>query len=165
MKKIARSLRQHRELILNYFQAGRLTSSGVVEGLYTRTNHVAVPRIILYSKRAPDKTGLRQGGRFRSCLQIMRIGVVLDHLHPPCPATVTSNCHSRSTLPACSAMIASVNPAVNQPKWDPTRSCMHGGVSLIPRQQSPKECARRPRCRHKSTFITRFTGCVLSKEH
>src|SRR5262249_40646828 len=33
MKKIARSLRQHRELILNYFQAGRLISSGVVEGL------------------------------------------------------------------------------------------------------------------------------------
>ena len=28
MKKIARSLRQHRELILNYFQAGRLISSG-----------------------------------------------------------------------------------------------------------------------------------------
>ena len=33
MKKIARSLRHHRELILNYFQAGRLSSSGVVEGL------------------------------------------------------------------------------------------------------------------------------------
>src|SRR5262245_24501126 len=32
-KKIARSLRQHRELILNYFRAGRLISSGVVEGL------------------------------------------------------------------------------------------------------------------------------------
>jgi len=33
MKKIARSLRQHRELILNYFRAGKLISSGVVEGL------------------------------------------------------------------------------------------------------------------------------------
>jgi transposase len=33
MKKIARSLRQHRELILNYFQAQKLISSGVVEGL------------------------------------------------------------------------------------------------------------------------------------
>jgi hypothetical protein len=32
MKKIARSLRQHRELILNYFRAGKLISSGVVEG-------------------------------------------------------------------------------------------------------------------------------------
>ena len=32
-KKIARSLRQHRELILNYFRAQKLISSGVVEGL------------------------------------------------------------------------------------------------------------------------------------
>ena len=33
MKKIARSLRQHRELILKYFRAQKLISSGVVEGL------------------------------------------------------------------------------------------------------------------------------------
>jgi transposase len=33
MKKIARSLRDHRELILNYFRAQKLLSSGVVEGL------------------------------------------------------------------------------------------------------------------------------------
>ncbi len=33
MKKIARSVRQHRELILNYFRAQKLLSSGVVEGL------------------------------------------------------------------------------------------------------------------------------------
>ncbi len=33
VKKIARSLRQHRELILNYFRAQKLLSSGVVEGL------------------------------------------------------------------------------------------------------------------------------------
>lgn len=33
MKKIARSLRQYRELILNYFRAQKLLSSGVVEGL------------------------------------------------------------------------------------------------------------------------------------
>ena len=33
MKKIARSLRQHRELILNYFRAKKVLSSGVVEGL------------------------------------------------------------------------------------------------------------------------------------
>ncbi len=32
MKKIARSLRDHRELILNYFRAQKLLSSGVVEG-------------------------------------------------------------------------------------------------------------------------------------
>ncbi len=33
MKKIARSLRQHWELILNYFRAQKLISSGVVEAL------------------------------------------------------------------------------------------------------------------------------------
>ena len=33
MKKIARTLRQHRALILNYFRAQKLFSSGVVEGL------------------------------------------------------------------------------------------------------------------------------------
>ena len=33
MKNIARSLRQHRELILNYFRAQKLLPSGVVEGL------------------------------------------------------------------------------------------------------------------------------------
>ena len=33
MKKIARSLRQHRQLILNYFWAQKQLSSGVVEGL------------------------------------------------------------------------------------------------------------------------------------
>ena len=33
MKQIARSIRQHRELILNYFRAQKLFSSGVVEGL------------------------------------------------------------------------------------------------------------------------------------
>jgi transposase len=33
MKRIARSLRVHRELILNYFRAQKLLSSGVVEGL------------------------------------------------------------------------------------------------------------------------------------
>jgi transposase len=32
MKKIARSLRQHRELILNYFLAQKMLSSAVVEG-------------------------------------------------------------------------------------------------------------------------------------
>jgi transposase len=33
MKKIARSMRQHRKLILNYFRAQKLFSSGIVEGL------------------------------------------------------------------------------------------------------------------------------------
>ena len=41
----------------------------------------------------PDKTGLPEGGRpFSEFLQIMRTGVDLDHLHPPCLATVTTNC-------------------------------------------------------------------------
>jgi transposase len=33
MKKVARALRRHRELLLNYFKARRLFSSGIVEGL------------------------------------------------------------------------------------------------------------------------------------
>jgi transposase len=33
MKKVARSLRQHEELILNWFRARGTISSGVVEGL------------------------------------------------------------------------------------------------------------------------------------
>ena len=41
----------------------------------------------------PDKTGLPEGGRsFPEFLQIMRTGVDLDHLHPPCSSTVTTNC-------------------------------------------------------------------------
>jgi transposase len=37
MKKIGRSLRQHRELILNYFPCSKLISSGDVEGLNNKT--------------------------------------------------------------------------------------------------------------------------------
>jgi transposase len=33
MKKIARSLRKHRDLILNYFRAQKEFSNGVIEGL------------------------------------------------------------------------------------------------------------------------------------
>lgn len=41
----------------------------------------------------PDRTGLPEGGRsFPEFLQILRSGVDLDHLHPPCSATVTANC-------------------------------------------------------------------------
>ncbi|HEV2348998.1 MAG TPA: transposase [Terriglobia bacterium] len=36
MQKVARSLGQHRELILNYFRAQKLISSGVAEGLNNR---------------------------------------------------------------------------------------------------------------------------------
>src|ERR1700752_430732 len=40
MKKIARSLRRHRELILNYFRAQKLLSSGVVEGLNNKAKAI-----------------------------------------------------------------------------------------------------------------------------
>jgi hypothetical protein len=41
----------------------------------------------------PDKTGLPAGGRrFSEFLQILRTGVDLDHLHPMCSSTVTTNC-------------------------------------------------------------------------
>ncbi len=43
MKNIARSLRQHRELILNYFRAQKLLSSGVVEGLNKTSAFVIGP--------------------------------------------------------------------------------------------------------------------------
>jgi len=41
----------------------------------------------------PDKTGHPEGGRpFPEFLEIIRTGVDLDHLHPPCSATLTDNC-------------------------------------------------------------------------
>lgn len=41
----------------------------------------------------PDKTGLPEGGRpFSEFLQILRTGVDLDHLHPPCSGNETANC-------------------------------------------------------------------------
>jgi hypothetical protein len=41
----------------------------------------------------PDRTGLPEGGRpFDQFLQIIRTGADLDHLHPPCSSTVTTNC-------------------------------------------------------------------------
>jgi hypothetical protein len=41
----------------------------------------------------PDKTGLPVGGRpFDQFEQILRTGVDLDHVHPPCSAGQTTNC-------------------------------------------------------------------------
>jgi len=51
IKNIARSLRQHRELILNYFRAQKLLSSGVVEGLNNKAKVTMRP-----SKIAHDHT-------------------------------------------------------------------------------------------------------------
>jgi hypothetical protein len=47
MKKIARSLRKHRELILNYFRAQKEFSSGVIEGSeqQSQSHHEEVLRI------------------------------------------------------------------------------------------------------------------------
>ena len=41
----------------------------------------------------PDKTGKPEGGRsFAEFREIIRTGVDLDHLHPPCSATTTTGC-------------------------------------------------------------------------
>ena len=41
----------------------------------------------------PDKTGLPAGGRsFDQFEQILRTGVDLDHMHPPCVEGQTTNC-------------------------------------------------------------------------
>jgi hypothetical protein len=41
----------------------------------------------------PDKTGKPEGGRsFAEFREIMRTGVDLDHVHPPCSATITTGC-------------------------------------------------------------------------
>jgi hypothetical protein len=41
----------------------------------------------------PDKTGLPEGGRsFDQFEQILRTGLDLDHVHPPCGAGQTTNC-------------------------------------------------------------------------
>jgi transposase len=54
MKKIARSMRDHRELILNYFRAQKLLSSGVVEGL----NNKAKVTMSTPSPNCPSITGV-----------------------------------------------------------------------------------------------------------
>ena len=38
MKEVARMLRRHRDLILNYCKAKKLFSSGIVEGLNNKAN-------------------------------------------------------------------------------------------------------------------------------
>ena len=55
MKKIARSLREHRELILNYFRAQKLISRGVVEGLNNKAK--VTMRILRISHLPSARTG------------------------------------------------------------------------------------------------------------
>jgi hypothetical protein len=48
---------------------------------------------IISRNLTPDKTGRPEGGRtFAEFRQIIRTGVDLDHVHPSCSATVTTNC-------------------------------------------------------------------------
>lgn len=48
---------------------------------------------IISRNLTPDKTGLPAGGQTLSgFIQIMRTGVDMDHAHPSCSATLTSNC-------------------------------------------------------------------------
>lgn len=48
---------------------------------------------IISRNLTPDKTGRPEGGRtFNEFLDIIRHGKDLDHLHPNCSATVTTNC-------------------------------------------------------------------------
>jgi len=51
---------------------------------------------IISRNLTPDKTGRAEGGHtFEEFQQIMRTGVVMDHAHRPCSATVTTNCLPR----------------------------------------------------------------------
>ncbi len=48
---------------------------------------------IISRNLTPDKTGRPEGGHtFAEFRKIMRTGVDMDHVHPPCSATVTTNC-------------------------------------------------------------------------
>jgi hypothetical protein len=48
---------------------------------------------IISRNLTPDKTGRPEGGNtFEQFVQIMRHGTDLDHLHPTCSPTVTTNC-------------------------------------------------------------------------
>jgi len=45
------------------------------------------------TREGDEQTGMPKGGRtFKEFLRIMRTGVDLDHLHPNCSATITTNC-------------------------------------------------------------------------
>jgi hypothetical protein len=50
---------------------------------------------IISRNLTPDKTGLPEGGNtLTDFIQIMRTGVDLDHAHPSCSTTITTNCLS-----------------------------------------------------------------------
>jgi hypothetical protein len=50
---------------------------------------------IISRNLTPDKTGLPEGGNtLTDFMQIIRTGIDLDHRHPSCSATITTNCLS-----------------------------------------------------------------------
>ena len=51
---------------------------------------------IISRNLTPDKTGRAEGGHtFEEFVQIMQTGIDMDHVHPPCSASVTTNCLPR----------------------------------------------------------------------
>jgi hypothetical protein len=56
MKKVARTLRAHRELILNYFRARKEFSSGVIEGLNNKAK-VTMEKILRIPNLPSHRTG------------------------------------------------------------------------------------------------------------
>src|SRR6476661_7238047 len=73
LKKIARSLRQHRELILDYFRAQKLISSGVVEGLNTKA-----------------KVTMRKSYGFRTC-RVLELASIIHLASCPNPNLPTNS--------------------------------------------------------------------------
>ena len=56
MKKFARTLRNHRELLLNYFLARKAFSSGVIEGLNNKAKPSScINSVVWWPKRASIK--------------------------------------------------------------------------------------------------------------
>jgi hypothetical protein len=86
MKKIARSLRNHRDLILNYFRAHKMLSSGVVEGLNNKA-----------------KTTMRKSYGFRT-YRVLELALYhsLGKLRSRSPPTIFSDEPLKETLAATS---------------------------------------------------------------
>src|SRR5438876_10414280 len=96
MKKIVRMLRSHRELILNYFKARKVISSGTVEGLNNKAKVTMRKsygfRTFRFTERWPDENCRRNSAARRNCKnpEVPRPAV-------PCPAP--GACRLRLHLP------------------------------------------------------------------
>src|SRR5438270_4418774 len=95
MKKIARSLRQHRELILNYFRAQKLLSSGVVEGLNNKA-----------------KVTMRKSYGFRTfrCLELPSITHLASYPSQNRPTISSDEPNSLSVYPLASQICGAAPP-------------------------------------------------------